>query len=76
MTASGLESARHALRRGDPEALLDERECDWLDVKSGVYRLDHPKGPEALAKDVAAFADTADGGACSWWGSPPGAGTQ
>ncbi|MEV7099302.1 hypothetical protein AB0M80_41400 [Amycolatopsis sp. NPDC051045] len=62
MTVSGLERARQALRRGDPEALLGERECVWLDVKDGVYRLEQPKGPEELAKDVAAFANTRDGG--------------
>jgi hypothetical protein len=62
MTASGLERARQALRHGDLQALLGRRENTWLDVKSGVYPLDKPKGPEELAKDVAAFANTADGG--------------
>jgi len=62
MTASGLERARLALRDGDLRALLGLRESIWLDVKSGVYPMDKPKGPEELAKDVAAFANTADGG--------------
>lgn len=62
MTASGLERARQALHRGDLEALLGERECAWLDVKSGIYPLDQPKGPEELVKDVAAFANTPHGG--------------
>ncbi len=62
MTASGLERARQALRRGDLEALLGERECAWLDVKDGIYPLDRPKGAEELAKDVAAFANNPDGG--------------
>ncbi|WP_157494138.1 helix-turn-helix domain-containing protein [Kutzneria sp. 744] len=62
MAATGLERARQALRGGDPAALLGERETVWLDVKGGVYRLDQPAGPEELAKDVAAFANTPDGG--------------
>jgi len=62
MTDSGLERARRALHRGDLEALLGERECAWLDVKSGIYPLSQPKGPEELAKDVAAFANTPHGG--------------
>jgi hypothetical protein len=62
MTASGLEHARQALYRGDPEALLGERECAWLDVKGGIYPLELPKGAEELAKDVAAFANTPHGG--------------
>jgi hypothetical protein len=62
MTLTGLEQARHALRRHDPSALLGERESVWLDVKSGVYPLDTARGAEELAKDVAAFANTRDGG--------------
>jgi hypothetical protein len=62
VTVIGLEHTRQALRRRDPAALLGERECAWLDVKAGVYRLDQPKGSEELAKDVAAFANTPDGG--------------
>ncbi|WP_037307007.1 hypothetical protein [Amycolatopsis orientalis] len=62
MTVSGLERARQALRRGDVDALLGERECAWLDVKDGVYRLDQPKGADELAKDVTAFANTPHGG--------------
>ncbi|MGW4527850.1 RNA-binding domain-containing protein [Amycolatopsis sp. NPDC004378] len=62
MTAAGLDRARQALRRDDPGALVGERECVWLDVKDGIYPLDQPKGAEELAKDVAAFANTADGG--------------
>ncbi|MCS7478744.1 RNA-binding domain-containing protein [Umezawaea endophytica] len=62
MATSGLERARQALLDGDLSALLGVRESIWLDVKRGVYPLDQPKGPEELAKDVAAFANTPDGG--------------
>ncbi|MFI6029445.1 hypothetical protein [Amycolatopsis magusensis] len=62
MTVSGLERARQALHRDDPEVLLGERECAWLDVKERIYPLANPKGPEELAKDVAAFANTLHGG--------------
>jgi len=61
MTASGLERARQALRRGTTEALLGERECAWLDVKEGIYRLDYPKAADELAKNVAEFAPHAGG---------------
>lgn len=42
--------------------MLGQRECEWLDVKSGVYPLDQATGPHELAKDVAAFANTRHGG--------------
>ena len=59
---SDVDGARAALRAGRPEDLLDVTECGWLDVKSGVYRLDDPASAEELAKDVAAFANTKTGG--------------
>jgi hypothetical protein len=59
---SDVDGARAALRAGRPEELLDATECGWLDVKSGVYRLDDPASAEELAKDVAAFANTKTGG--------------
>jgi hypothetical protein len=62
VAASDLQRVRHALRRSDLAAVLGEREDVWLDVKSGVYRLDQARGPEELAKDVAAFANTLEGG--------------
>jgi hypothetical protein len=58
MTLIGLEQARHALRRHDPSALLGERESVWLDVESGVHPLNTARGAEELA----AFANTPDGG--------------
>jgi hypothetical protein len=57
-----IDGARVALRAGRPEELLGAPECGWLDVKSGVYRLDDPASAEELAKDVAAFANTKTGG--------------
>lgn len=74
MTPAGLRGARDALRRNDPASLLGEREFIWLGVKDGLYPLDKPKGPEELAKDVAAFGNTPDGGLLLA-GSPPGRNT-
>jgi len=60
--SSGLDSAREALRANEPERLLGLAECEWLDVKGGVYVLDQPYGAEELLKDVAAFANAKAGG--------------
>lgn len=60
--ADTLQLAREALRAGDPAALLGVREGPWLDAKRGIYELGSPSGAEELAKDVAAFANTKDGG--------------
>lgn len=62
MPISDIVSARVALQAGKPEELLGVAECGWLDVKSGVYRLDDLTNAEELAKDVAAFANTRTGG--------------
>lgn len=62
VSSSGLDSAREALRANEPERLLGLAECDWLDVKGGVYVLDQPYGAEELLKDVAAFANAKAGG--------------
>ena len=62
VSSSGLDSAREALRAKEPERLLGLAECDWLDVKGGVYVLDQPYGAEELIKDVAAFANAETGG--------------
>jgi len=53
VAASSLDSAREALRAREPEWLLGLAECEWLDVKEGVYILDRPAGAEELLKDVA-----------------------
>jgi hypothetical protein len=60
--ATDIDSARTALRAGNPDELLGLAECGWLDVKGGIYRLDEPGGPEELAKDVAGFANARTGG--------------
>ena len=59
---SNIEAARTALYAQRQEDLLGLIECDWLDVKSGIYVLDDPAGAEELAKDVAAFANAKTGG--------------
>jgi hypothetical protein len=63
MSATGPDDVREALLRDrDPGAVVGLRECAWLDVKSGPYRLDTAWGKEELVKDVAAFANAAAGG--------------
>ena len=62
MSATSLDDVRHALRINDPAAVIGLRECAWLDVKGGPYRLDSATGKEELVKDVAAFANAATGG--------------
>jgi hypothetical protein len=59
---SDIDGARAALLARRPEELLGLAECGWLDVKGAPYQLDQPGGPEELAKDVAAFANTKTGG--------------
>jgi hypothetical protein len=62
MSVTSVNEARQALRRGAPAELVGLRECVWLDVKSGPYRLTSPEGKEELVKDVAAFANAPTGG--------------
>lgn len=62
MPIANIDGARTALRAGKPKGLLGLQECGWLDVKSGVYKLDDPVGVEELVKDVAGFANTKTGG--------------
>ncbi|WP_459712010.1 hypothetical protein [Actinophytocola sp. KF-1] len=62
MAASDPDSLLDSLRDGDFTALLGLPECQWMDVKDGIYPLDSPTGKEELAKDVAAFANGATGG--------------
>ncbi|HEY2312729.1 MAG TPA: hypothetical protein VGH96_03870 [Streptosporangiaceae bacterium] len=53
------------MRAGEPERLLGPAECEWLDVKDGVYKLDDPAQAEELVKDVGGFAN-AKTAACCW----------
>lgn len=62
MAQIDLEGARAALRDAMPGSLLGLPECEWLDAKNGVYRLDQPDGAEEFIKDVAAFANAPNGG--------------
>jgi hypothetical protein len=62
MSATSLDDVRHALRINDAAAVIGLRECAWLDVKSGPYRLDSATGKEELVKDVTAFANAVTGG--------------
>jgi hypothetical protein len=50
------------MRAGEPEWLLGPAECEWLDVKDGVYKLDDPAQAEELVKDVGGFANAKTGG--------------
>jgi len=50
------------LRAGHPEVLLGITENEWLEVKSAVHDLDSARGRLELAKDVAQFANSPDGG--------------
>ncbi|MFG3718260.1 helix-turn-helix domain-containing protein [Streptomyces massasporeus] len=58
----GVEEVRQALRERRFDDLLGLVECEWLDVKGGIYQLTSPTAAEELVKDVAAFANTIDGG--------------
>jgi hypothetical protein len=62
MVTTSIEEVRQALRDRKFEKLLGLRESSWLDVKSGLYQFTHSAGIEELVKDVAAFANAADGG--------------
>ncbi|MEU6285954.1 hypothetical protein [Streptomyces sp. NPDC046988] len=62
MVTKSIEDVRQALRDRKFDELVGLRECNWLDVKSGPYQFTPPAGAEELAKDVAAFANTAGGG--------------
>ncbi|WP_435057828.1 RNA-binding domain-containing protein [Streptomyces sp. bgisy060] len=50
-----------ALDAQEPGSLVGLRETQWLDAKSGPYRLADPKAVEELTKDVAAFANGGGG---------------
>jgi hypothetical protein len=50
------------MRAGEPEWLVGPAECEWLDVKDGVYKLDDPAKAEELVKDVGGFANAKTGG--------------
>jgi hypothetical protein len=62
MPLTNLDAALAALHAGEPRLLLGLAECEWLDVKEGVYRLDDPAKAEELVKDVAGFANAKTGG--------------
>ncbi|MGH3570606.1 MAG: hypothetical protein ACRDUW_02060 [Pseudonocardiaceae bacterium] len=55
------DSARDALQVGQLELLVGVRECGWLDVKSGPYQVDEPRGAAELLKDVSGFANAGGG---------------
>lgn len=50
------------VRSGDVSALVGQPEFDWLEAKAPPPRLDDDHGKLEFAKDVASFANTADGG--------------
>jgi hypothetical protein len=62
MVARDPDAVLASLRGGDFAALVGLPECQWMDVKGGVYPLDSPLGKEELVKDVAAFANAPTGG--------------
>jgi hypothetical protein len=62
MPVRDLDEARVALRDGKPAELLGAAECEWLDVKAGVYLLDDPAKADELAKDGAAIGNGGGGG--------------
>lgn len=55
-------AAADLIRAGRPQLLVGEAESSWLEVKREPYRLDDPGQQLELAKDVAALANTRDGG--------------
>ncbi len=57
-----LESTVGLLRTGFAQSLVDQAEGPWFDAKREPYRLDDTVHKFELAKDVAAFANTANGG--------------
>ncbi|MFB7375899.1 hypothetical protein [Kitasatospora purpeofusca] len=63
MPETGLEQARTALYAyNPPSALLGFPECRWLDAKGAPYELKSPSAVEELAKDIASFANSTEGG--------------
>jgi hypothetical protein len=50
------------LRTGFAQSLVDQAEGQWFDAKREPYRLDDTLQKFELAKDVAAFANTVNGG--------------
>ncbi len=62
MATGDPDAVRAALRDGELSVLVGLPECQWLDVKDGIYPLDSPWGKEELVKDVAAFANGTTGG--------------
>ena len=57
-----LESTVGLLRTGFAHSLVDQPEGPWFDAKRAPYRTSEETHKFELAKDVAAFANTADGG--------------
>lgn len=55
-------SAADIVRAGLSEALVGQREQVWLEAKQAPYQLEHNAEKFELAKDVAAFANAAEGG--------------
>ncbi len=62
MLPADIDAARQALRDQVPAELIGLPECEWLEVKSGVYQLDKPAHVAELVKDVAALANSDAGG--------------
>ncbi|MGW4750651.1 AlbA family DNA-binding domain-containing protein, partial [Streptomyces sp. NPDC004290] len=60
--AVSAQTAFRALQGGVPELLIGLRENEWLEVKSQPYDLTIHSGRIELAKDVAQFANSPDGG--------------
>ncbi|MDX2933067.1 AlbA family DNA-binding domain-containing protein [Streptomyces ipomoeae] len=60
--AVSAQTALRALLGGVPELLIGLRESEWLEVKSQPYDLTIHSERIELAKDVAQFANTPDGG--------------
>ncbi len=55
-------TALDLLRAQRPELLVGQPEAPWLEAKRAPYRLDAPDQELELAKDVAAMANSSDGG--------------
>ena len=53
--------ATDLVRAGRAELLIGMHESEWLEVKSGAYRLHEPSQEIELAKDVAAMANASGG---------------
>jgi hypothetical protein len=60
--ATSTWTASEALERGRPILLVGQPESEWMEAKAAPYRLDLEKQKLELAKDVAAFGNSARGG--------------